>query len=66
MLIASSVGCLFSQPFGWLHYVLWTATVVSIPVSIAGLRSPKGGYLGMKELEQARQPLLAERERETV
>jgi hypothetical protein len=59
LLIAASIGSLFSQPFGWnnygwLHYLLWALTLLSIPISVLGLQSEIGDYFGMKELELLR------------
>ena len=49
ILIAASIGSLFSQPFGWisygwLHYALWLVTLLAVPVSVVGLRMHEGQY----------------------
>jgi deoxycytidine triphosphate deaminase len=59
VLIATSLGSLFSQPFGlneygWLHYILWTMSIVSIPISVWALRLGIGDYFTLRKLEQLR------------
>jgi|GEM_PF-758516 len=67
LLIAASISSLFSQPFGWnrygwLHYVLWAVTLLTIPVSVVGLRMDIGEFFGSRELEEARQHAAMKRE----
>lgn len=55
LLVATSIGSLFSQPFGWqrygwLHYTLWILTAISIPVSLLGYKRELGEYFGVKQL----------------
>ena len=59
VLIATSLGSLFSQPFGsreyiWLHYALWAAAVLSIPISVWALRLGVGDFFTSRKLEQLR------------
>jgi deoxycytidine triphosphate deaminase len=59
LLIACSVGSLYSQPFGWthygwIHYVLWAVTILSAPVSLSVLRSDIGEYLTPAALDHRR------------
>jgi dUTPase len=55
VLIACSLGSLFSQPFGstiygWIHYSLWLVTALSVPVSIFACRSDLGEFLTVSDL----------------
>lgn len=59
VLIATSLGSLFSQPFGWnrygwLHYLLWGLTALSILPSWWALRLDVGEFLTPRGLEQVR------------
>ncbi len=59
VLIACSIGSLFSQPFGWkeygwLHYALWAITAISIPVSIGGIRLRVPEFFGTQRLDAIR------------
>jgi hypothetical protein len=59
ILVATSIGSLFSQPFGWnrygwLHYLLWALTVVAIPFSVAAFRWDIGEYFNRRDLERIR------------
>ena len=60
-MLAVTAGSFFAQPFGWLHYVAWTLTVGSIPLSVAGLRRDTGEFFGKRELQrlQAKETLPA-------
>src|ERR1700683_1157909 len=51
VMLTASLGSLFAQPIGILHYIVWGLTVLSIPVSWLGVRSTPREYLGRKELE---------------
>jgi deoxycytidine triphosphate deaminase len=48
---AGTMASLFVLPYGALHYIVWAATVISVPVGIAGLRAEPGQYLGQRELQ---------------
>jgi hypothetical protein len=67
LLIAASISSLFSQPFGWnkygwLHYLLWAVTLLSIPGSVIGVRMDVGEFFGSRELEEARQHVAMKRD----
>jgi deoxycytidine triphosphate deaminase len=60
LLVAATIGSLFSQPFGsnkygWLHYALWMLTGISIPISIISYKRELGDYFGSKQLRALRQ-----------
>ena len=51
VMLTASLGSLFSQPIGVLHYIVWGLTLLTIPVSWIGLKNTPREYLGRKELE---------------
>jgi deoxycytidine triphosphate deaminase len=51
IMLTASLGSLFAQPIGILHYIVWGLTALSIPVSWLGVKSTPREYLGRKELE---------------
>lgn len=69
LLIACSLGSIYSQPFGlttygWLHYALWALTVLAIPFSAWGLRDELGAYLTTHVLQSIRRNTVSESSRE--
>ena len=59
VLLSASLSSLFSQPFGWttygwLHYVLWTVTLFSLPISFLGLRWELPEYFTVHTLDELR------------
>lgn len=51
-MLALTLGSLFEQPFGLLHYMVWFLTVLTLPVSLLTYRYQPGEYLGEKELAE--------------
>jgi deoxycytidine triphosphate deaminase len=51
VMLTASLGSLFAQPIGVLHYIVWGLTLLTIPVSWIGLKNTPREYLGRKELE---------------
>ena len=59
LLIATSIGSLFSQPFGMkkygvLHFGLWALTLLSLPLSYWAIRLEVGEYFTSKHLANLR------------
>ena len=52
MLLALSARQLFAPPFGWLHYILWGLTALSVPVSLWAFLRENSTYLGTQELQE--------------
>jgi hypothetical protein len=51
VMLTASLGSIFAQPIGVLHYVVWGLTLLTIPVSWIGFKTTPREYLGRKELE---------------
>jgi hypothetical protein len=51
VMLTASLGSLFAQPIGVLHYIVWGITLLTIPISWLGLKNTPREYLGRRELE---------------
>ena len=51
VMLTASLGSLFAQPIGLIHYIVWGLTLLSLPVSWLGVKSTPRAYLGRRELE---------------
>jgi len=52
VMLTASLGSLFAQPIGIVHYIVWGLTLLTIPVAWVGIKNTPRDYLGRKELEQ--------------
>jgi deoxycytidine triphosphate deaminase len=54
LLASVAFGIIFVSPVSTLHWVIWIATALSVPVSLRGLALTDSDYFGRKELIRAR------------
>lgn len=52
VMLTASLGSLFAQPIGIVHYIVWALTLLTIPVAWIGFKNTPRDYLGRRELRK--------------
>ena len=52
ILLSASIGSLFTDSIGILHYILWIISLLSLPITIYTSNTDVGPHLGRKELKE--------------
>jgi hypothetical protein len=52
VMLTASLGSIFAQPIGAVHYIVWGLTLLTLPLLWVGIKDTRREYLGRKELEE--------------
>lgn len=55
LLAATSLGIIFAPPYGYLHYLVWVATLLSLILFVTGARLDIGDFLTPRSLAESRE-----------
>jgi deoxycytidine triphosphate deaminase len=49
LLVAAGVGIVFERPYWWMHYIVWGAALISVPIGLVAFRYDLGQFFGKSE-----------------